>query len=50
MLKCLVLLLLTVQTKVKKPSGNGWNSHSHGKRKERADSLCGIMKKDFNIR
>ena len=32
------------------PSGNGWNSHSHGKRKERADNLCGIMKKGFNIR
>ena len=29
---------------------NGWNSHSHGKRKERADNLCGIMKKGFNIR
>ena len=30
--------------------GNGWNSHSHGSRKEGADSLCGIMKKDCNIR
>ncbi|EDM88848.1 hypothetical protein RUMOBE_00969 [Blautia obeum ATCC 29174] len=30
--------------------GNGCNSHSHGKRKEGADSLCGIMKKDCSIR
>ncbi len=30
--------------------GNGWNSHSHGSRKEGADSLCGIMKKDCSIR
>ena len=30
--------------------GNGCSSHSHGKRKEGADSLCGIMKKDCSIR
>ena len=42
--------LLTLQIRPENPSGNGWNSHSHGKRKERADNLCGIMKKGFNIR
>lgn len=28
----------------------GAAAHSHGKRKEGADSLCGIMKKDCSIR
>ena len=42
-------LTITVQTAHQKTAGNGWNSHSHGKRKEGADSLCGIMKKGFSI-
>ena len=29
--------------------GSGWNSRFHGNRKEGADKVCGIMKKDSSI-
>ena len=34
---------------MKELPGNGWNSRFHGKGKEGADSLCGIMKNDYSI-
>ena len=30
-------------------NGSGWNSRFHGNRKEGADKVCGIMKKDSSI-
>ena len=49
MQKIMVLSPLTQQTTAPVSPGNGSCSHGLGKIKEVVNSLCGIMKKDYNI-